>query len=679
MGLILCVRLFKLQIVEDFGPLAQGQSIHRQVIFPERGALIDRKGEMILNNKRYYNLYVTPKMVNKYMDTTRLCKILSITDSTFKETFRRAALKEPNKSRSILLFKDLSAERVASLHEMIYEFTGFELREHLVRHSPFSCGGLVIGYTGEISSGMLQKKRFEALQKGDYVGITGLENSYEEILRGNLGVKYLTKDNYNRINGSFKGGSLDTAGIKGKDLDLFLDIKLQQYAEKLMKNKLGSLVAIDPKTGGILAMVSAPNFDPNIVNSPDRSQTMTAMMNDATKPLFNRATLASYPPGSTFKPITALVALDEGVATPSTGYPCVGRYATCGGKIKCTHAGGGHAANLSNAMANSCNSYFCHMYKLAVENPRIGDKNKGFDLWRDYMHKFGFGMPTGIDLPNEKGGFIPTRQLYDKMYNGNWNACNNCMVGMGQGEVSVTPLQMANAMAIIANKGFYYTPHFVKAVGGDSAHAAIKKFLQRHEPVHIADSAFEAVHDGMERVVTNGTAKIAHIPGIRICAKTGTVENYWIINGKKTKLKNHSMFVAFAPRENPQIAIAVAVENGGYGATWAGPIASLVMEKYLTDTVPRSRKALETKMFNSNLIPKTTYVIDSLLRLQQKFKDDRAKYVGDSIKQFKSIRDSIIKARKAAQTPTQPQPKKRKSVGERLFGYIRPDDEYSLA
>jgi penicillin-binding protein 2 len=651
MGIILCARLFKLQLIEDFGPAAQGQSIQRQVIFPERGALIDRNGEMILNNRLYYNLYVTPKALPQNLDTFRICKILGVTDSNFRETYRRARNKELNSSKSILLYKDLSPERVAALQELIYEFAGFELREHAIRHSPFSCGGLVIGYTGEISASMLEKARYSSLQKGDYVGITGLENSYEEILRGNLGVKYLTKDKFNRVNGSYKNGELDTAAGKGTDLELYLDIKLQQYAEKLMANKLGSLVAIEPSTGGIISMVSAPSFDPNTLNAQDRSVKMMKMLNDATKPLFNRATLAGYPPGSTFKPFTALVALDEGVATANTGYPCGGRYSTCGGKIDCTHAGGGHAANLSNAMANSCNSYFCHMYKLAIDNPRIGDKNKAFDAWRDYMIKFGFGLPTGVDLPTEKGGFIPTRQLYDKKYNGDWNACTNAMIGMGQGEIVVTPLQIANAMCLIANKGYYYTPHFVKSIGGNPKHEKLKKYLSKHTPVHIPDTAFQSVHDGMEKVVTNGTAKVAKIPNVRVCAKTGTVENYWIINGVKTKLKNHSMFVAFAPRENPKIAVAVAVENSGYGATWAGPIASLVIEKYLTDTIPKNRKALEAKMFNSNVIPKTTYVIDSLLKLQQKFKDEQAQRKKDSIKRFNAIRDSINNIRKPKKLP----------------------------
>jgi penicillin-binding protein 2 len=672
---ILGFRLFKLQIVDDFEAQAAGQSILRQVIYPDRGALIDRKGKSILQNSFNYNLYCIPKLI-KNLDTFSLCKILDITDSTFKETIRRARLKDPNANHSILLLKDLSAERVAALNELIYDYAGFELKEHTVRYSPYECGGLVIGYTGEISQNMLNQARYESYQKGDYVGISGLEASYEEILRGQRGVKYAIRDNLNRVKGTYKNGKLDTIAIKGKDLELYLDIELQQYAEKLLANKLGSLVAIDPKTGGILAMVSSPSFDPNIVNKSNRNQLMYKLLTDPTKPLFNRAVQATYPPGSTFKPITALVALDEGVISPSFGLGCGGSYHICGGNIGCTHSGGGHAANLRNAMANSCNSYFCHLFRLAVDNPTIGNHQKGLDKWREYMLNFSYGRKTGIDLPVENTGNIPNSKYFDKVYKNNWNTCQNCMIGMGQGEVLVTPLQMANSMAIIANKGYYYEPHFVKSIGKDTAHPNLKRYLVKHEPVHIADSAFEAVHDGMEYVVIQGTGTVAKIPGVRICAKTGTVENYGplVINGKPVKNKNHSMFVAFAPRDNPKIAIAVAVENAGYGATWAGPIASLIMEKYLTDSVNKKRKALETKMYKSNVIPRNIYIVDSLQRQKDKDRELRKQFVKDSIARFKIIKDSISKVKKLqapaikSPSPKPTPPQKPKTLKDKLFG-----------
>jgi penicillin-binding protein 2 len=642
---VLIIRLFVIQVVSDYGAVAQGQSISRQVIYPARGSLLDRNGKSILQNTLNYNLFFTPKLLGKSMDTLSLCKILGITDSAFKETMRRASLREQNKNKPVVAFKDLSAERIAGLQEIIGEYPGFELREHTVRSSPYACGGLVVGYTAEINSKMIEDTKYAAYSRGDYIGMAGLESFYEDILVGQRGVKYSKRDNLNRLQGSYKNGKLDSIAKKGADLSLYMDIELQQYAEKLLSKKIGSLVAIDPKTGGILAMASAPTFDPNIVNSPDRSKIMSAMLVDAAKPLYNRAVLAQYPPGSTFKPLSALVALDEQLITPSFGYACGGRYHSCGGKIKCTHSGGGHAANLRNAMANSCNSYFCHLFRLAVDNPKYGDKNKGITKWNEYMHNFGLGQKTDVDLPNEKPGSIPDAALYNKVYNNNWNSCMNCMVGMGQGELLLTPIQMANAMCLIANKGYYYTPHFVRAIGGDSNHVKIRKYLKKHVPVHIADSSFEAVLDGMEAVVSQGTGTVAKIPGIRVCGKTGTVENYAIINGKHMKLKNHSMFVAFAPRENPRIAIAVCVENSGYGATWAGPIAALIMQKYLTDTIPRNRKALEQKMFKANIIPNIIYQIDSVQKQNQRLKEARKKFIIDSTNQFIKIRDSIFKSR----------------------------------
>jgi penicillin-binding protein 2 len=667
---ILVMRLFKLQVIDDYEAIADNQSIYRQVIYPARGALLDRKGKMILNNTIKYNLCFTPKKVDKLMDTTRLCKILGITDSTFKETYRRALLKEQNLNRSIPVFKELGEEIVAGLHEFVDNYTGLELQPHTVRNSPYSCGGLIIGYTGEVSNEMLKKERYASYAKGDYVGITGLENKYEEFLRGVRGIKHLKRDNFNRIIGSYKNGKLDTIAKKGEDLELFLDIELEQYAEKLLANKLGSLVAIDPKTGGILAMVSTPSFDPNIVNASDRSSKMGAMLLDATKPLYNRAVLAEYPPGSTFKPLTAMVALDEGVITPSFGLGCGGSYHACGSKIGCTHSGGGHAAHLGNAMANSCNSYFCHLFRLAVDNPAIGDKRKGLAKWKEYMNNFGFGKPIGVDLPNERGGYIPGPEWYDKTYNNNWNSCNNCMNGMGQGEVTATPLQMANSLCIIANKGYYYTPHFVKSIGGDAKHPAIKKYLNKHTPVHIPPEMYYAVHAGMEKVVAEGTGKIAKIPNIKVCAKTGTVENYAVVNGKRVKLVNHSMFVAFAPMEDPKIVVAVAVENSGYGATWAGPIASLIIQKYLTDTIPKNRKAVETKMFKSKVIPSYIYILDSLQKQKDRAIQARKLFVTDSIKRFNHLRDSLLKAKPTTQIK---QPIK---SFKQLFAYIPKRNEY---
>jgi penicillin-binding protein 2 len=389
-------------------------------------------------------------------------------------------------------------------------------------------------------------------------------------------------------------------------------------------------------------MVSSPSYDPNLLRGKDRSKNFGKLFLDATKPLFNRAMKGSYNPGSTQKPLTALVALDEGVISPSYGYPCGGGYYSCGKRVGCTHSGGGHAGNLRLALANSCNSYFCHIYRLSIDKKGYKDVKEGLHHFYEYMSSFGLGHPLGVDLPSEKGGTLFDSKDYDKMYNGSWNSCTNMYVGMGQGEIASTPLQMANAMCIIANRGYYYTPHFVKSVAKNPKDPILAPYLERHTVTHIPDSSFEIVGLGMMDVVDKGTGTVARLPGVEVCAKTGTVENKAIVNGQVLKLQNHSMFVAFAPRVNPKIAIAVVVENSGFGATWAGPVASLMIEKYLKDSVATKRKSLEDKMYNAHLIPKYTYVIDSARRLKDKLiwerKVERQKYLDSN----KKLRDSLL-------------------------------------
>ena len=471
--------------------------------------------------------------------------------------------------------------------------------------------------------------------------MSGLENGYEEVLRGTRGVYYYERDNYNRLKDSYKKGALDTPAVAGRALQLYLDAEIQEYVEKLMKNMVGSAVAIDPTTGGIICMVSAPSYDPNLLRGRERSKNYAVLSNDYKKPLYNRATQAAYPPGSTMKPMTALIALDVGVITPSFGMGCGGGYYSCGRRIGCTHSGGGHAANLRLAIANSCNSYFVHIMRLIEDAKKFGGVKKGLQAWHDYCYNFGFGHPTGVDIPYEKGGILPDTNTYNRMYGGSWNSCTNLFVGMGQGEISLTPIQMANAMCIIANRGYYYTPHFVKSIGGNPKDTLLAPYLKKHEVTHISDSSFAVVALGMQDVVTHGTGKVAQMPGVNICAKTGTVENKAAIDGKAVKMQNHSAFVAFAPRENPKIAVAVMVENAGYGSTWAGPIASLIIEKYLTDSISSKRKHLETKLMNANLIsPLLPKIVagekyrDSIryeMRIANKKLEERRKYVRDSM------------------------------------------------
>lgn len=640
-AVVILLRLLFLQLFEDkYKIMADDIAIYKKVVFPPRGTILDRKGKTMLYNRLAFDLTVTPNKINKNLDTTELCHALGIDKTQFNKLLQRVIIKNGYR-RPGTFIEQLSDEQTARFKENMYLFDGFELLERSIREYPNSSAGLVLGYVGEVSPGMLKRDRYSSYTQGDYVGMSGLENGYEEVLRGTRGVYFYERDNHNRLTESYKKGSMDTQAIAGRSLELYLDAEIQEYVEKLMKNMVGSAVAIDPKTGGIICMVSAPSYDPNLLRGRDRSKNYAALNNDYKKPLFNRATQAAYPPGSTLKPMTALIALDVGVITPSFGYPCGGGYYACGKRIGCTHSGGGHAANLRLALANSCNSYFVHIMRLIEDAKKFGNVKRGLEAWHDYSWNFGFGHPTGIDIPYEKGGILPDSSYYNKLYHGSWNSCTNLFVGMGQGEISLTPLQMANAMCIIANHGYYYTPHFVKSIGGNPKDTLLAPFLKKHKVTRISDSTFAIVALGMQDVVTHGTGKVAQLPNINICAKTGTVENKAAIDGVAVKMQNHSAFVAFAPRENPRIAVAVMVENAGYGATWAGPIASLIIEKYLTDSISTKRKYLETKLMNANLInpylPKIEAAQryrDSMryeMRLVNKKLEEREKYVKDSL------------------------------------------------
>jgi penicillin-binding protein 2 len=461
---------------------------------------------------------------------------------------------------------------------------------------------------------MLKKPRYASYRQGDYAGLSGLELQYEEVLRGQRGVHFLERDKFNRPRDPYKGGALDSQEVSGKPVELFIDAELQAYAEKLMVNKVGSVVAIDPKTGGILAMVSSPTYDPNLLRGRQRAKNYANLYTQPTRPLFNRATQAMYPPGSTIKPFTGLVALGVGAITPSYGLACYGSYNYCSRPIKCEHKDAGHASNFRHALAHSCNSYFSHIFRLTIDYKSFGSVKRGLQAWHDYYSNFGYGRQMGIDIPYEGKGNLPDTNTYNKVYRGVWNSCTVVFVGMGQGEILLTPLQMANGMCIIANKGYYYTPHFVKSIGKNPKDSLLTKYLEKHVVLNIPDSTFNVVQEAMQDVMESGTGAGVQIDGVTVCAKTGTAENKALVNGEVVKMQNHSMFVAFAPRENPQIAIAVAIENAGFGSTWAGPIASLLMEKYLKDSVSVKRKPMEDKMLNAHLINKYTNSIDSAIR-----------------------------------------------------------------
>jgi penicillin-binding protein 2 len=572
----------------EYDLLALDNAVNKKVVYPDRGIIFDRKGRSILENTLTYDLMVMPTQL-KGIDTAGICKILNIDIEVFKEKIIGSIIKN-GRYRPSVFESSLSIETFVKLQENIYRFEpGFFLQERPIRSYPYKAAAHILGYVGEVDSNILKRTNY-FYQMGDYMGLSGLERYYEPILMGQRGVRYQIKDNKNRIVGSYENGKYDSIAVAGRNLRTSIDIEVQVLAERLLKNKLGAIVAIEPKTGGIIAMASGPTYDPNLLTGSLRKTNFSWMLRDTARPLFNRAIKGQYPPGSTIKPAGALIALDEGVITPSYGIGCGGAYLGCRRPIKCTHNTSGHAGNLRVALANSCNSYFSHIYRLAIDNPRLDGTVNGYLKWKQYMNSFGLGVKLGIDLPSEDKGLIVDTSFYNKLYNRSWNSCTNVFLGIGQGEMQATPLQMANMMAIIANKGYYYTPHFVRSIDGQkTSDTVLNRYKQRHNVTTIPGDIYEIVQMGMQDVIESGTGRVARIEGITVAGKTGTAENYGMIYGKREKLKDHSWFVCFAPRENPKIAVAVIVENAGFGATWAGPMAGLIMEKFLKDTLSALR------------------------------------------------------------------------------------------
>jgi penicillin-binding protein 2 len=580
---------------------ARDNAVDRKTIYPDRGLIFDRKGRAILENTTTHDLMIVPTQL-KGIDTLGLCNIIGIDTIEFRQRLVTSIIKN-GRYRPSVFEASLPIEKFVKLQENIYRFEpGFYLQDRPIRSYPYKVAEHVLGYIGEVDSNILKRTKY-FYQLGDYMGLTGIERYYENILMGQRGVQYRIKDNKNRLVGSYENGTYDTSAIAGRNLRTYMDIDVQILAEKFMANKLGAIVAIEPKTGGIIAMASGPTYDPNLLTGSERRRNFSYLLSDTARPLFNRAIKGQYPPGSTIKPAQALIALDEGVITPRYGIGCNGAYYGCKRPIKCTEKWSGHAANLRLAIAHSCNSFFSNIYRLAVDNPKYRNVDEGYAKWKNYMNSFGLGVKLGLDVPSEDDGLIVDTSFYNRLYNNSWNSCTNVFLGIGQGEMQATPLQMANMMAIIANKGYYYTPHFVDSIDGrDEADSILKPFRLKHEVTHIPDSIYEIVQLGMQDVIENGTGRIARINGISIAGKTGTAENYGIIYGKREKLEDHSWFVCFAPRENPKIAIAVIVENAGFGATWAGPIARMMIEKYLNDTLSNKSKLDSARIAEKEII-----------------------------------------------------------------------------
>ncbi|MDR2886419.1 MAG: penicillin-binding protein 2 [Bacteroidales bacterium] len=581
---VLAGRLFHIQIIKDTYRLSAYNNVLRHVTqYPARGLIYDRNGQLIVSNMAAYDLMVIPSQTAKVIDTAGFCSMLEISNDVFKHQMR-AAVNYSRAAPSVFL-KQISDETYARFQEKMYLYPGFYVQPRTLRKYSKPVAAHILGYVSEVDGNTIRRNPY--YKPGDYIGKSGIEEAYESELRGQRGVKIYMVDVLSRIKGSYADGEFDTAAVQGDDIISTIDLDLQEYGETIMKNKRGSIVAIEPKTGETLALVSAPNYDPGLLVGRVRSENFARLQNDtAILPLFNRALMARYPPGSTFKPINGLIGLQEGVITEDTQFGCSHGYLFVG-----CH---GHASplGLAAAVANSCNSYFCQSFRRILENKKYASVEEAFGQWKKYLDEFGFGSSLGTDFSNELAGFIPSSEYYDRYHGRNrWKALTVISLAIGQGEIGTTPLQMANMTAAIANRGYYYTPHIVKGIGEERR--MNPKFLEKHI-IDIDSANFESIIEGMEGAlgsITGATARSAAINGIVVCGKTGTAQN--------PHGDDHSVFVAFAPKDNPQIAIAVYVENAGTGATYAAPIASLMIEKYLTGAV--ANKAREQRMLELNL------------------------------------------------------------------------------
>lgn len=567
-SLLLIVRLFYIQVVDDSYRSSADSNVLRYVTqYPARGVVYDRNGKLVVYNQAAYDIMVIPGQTSA-IDTTEFCDLTGISPDSFRE--RIAAARKYSLYAPSVFLRQISSETYARLQEKMFRFPGFYVQTRTLRSYAKPVAAHILGYVGEVDDNIIAGNPY--YKAGDYIGVSGIEKAYENELRGKKGVNIYLVDVHNRIKGSFRDGELDTVPEPGRDLVTTIDLDLQEYGELLMQNKTGSIVALDPATGEVLALVSSPAYDPSLLVGRIRTTNFSNLLNDTLNPLFNRALMASYPPGSIFKPLMGLIALQEKVIVASTLFGCSPGYLFVGCHSHPT------PLDLSEAIMHSCNSYFCQAFRRVLESNSYNSVSEAYARWQKYLNDFGFGNRLNTDFPNELPGFIPGTAYYDRYYGqGRWRALTVISLAIGQGEMGTTPLQMANMTAAIANRGYFYTPHIIRTSGADGEPAS--RFVEKHftgiDSVH-----FGPVIDGMDLVVSGGpgaTARHIGIPGIVICGKTGTAQN--------PHGDDHSVFVAFAPRDNPKIAIAVYVENAGYGSTHAAPVASLMIEKYLTGEV----------------------------------------------------------------------------------------------
>lgn len=580
--LLLAVYLFSLMKIqldnEEYKTLAEKNALYLKTTYPDRGLIYDRNGKLLVYNQPSYDITFIPRELKK-LDTLAFCNTMGITLQEFNNRIEKAKDRRLNPGYSTFTEQDfmtqLSAEEYASIQEKLHRFHGFYVKKRAIRQYNCNSAGVLLGDIGQVSQKRIDKDPY--YKRGDYIGTQGLESSYEHVLRGKKGTEVYLRNAHGRIQGSYRNGECDTIAVRGKDITLSLDIELQELGERLMENKIGSIVAIEPETGEILCMVSSPYYDPALLTGRERGKNHIALSKDSRKPLMNRAIMGAYPPGSTFKTSQALTFLEEGIVTPETAFPCHGGFPlNSNRRLKC-HAHSSPTA-LKPAIATSCNAYFCYGLQRMLTSKKYKNINEAMNIWRDYMVSMGFGYRLGVDLPGEESGMIPNAEYYSRKISKAWKAPNVISISIGQGEVTLTPLQIANLGATIANRGTYIIPHIVKEIEGEEI-----DIKYRTPKKSMADTkAYEDVVKGMRHAVTNGTCRAANIPGIEVCGKTGTAQN---------KGKDHSAFMGFAPMDKPKIAIAVYVENGGFGARFGVPIGALIMEKYLKGELSEESEA----------------------------------------------------------------------------------------
>ena len=579
-GVIAC-RLGYIQLIDtDYKDMAAGNVLRYEVQYAPRGEVVDRNGEFLVQSMECYDLMVVYREMNKAgFDTMRLCNMLNLKKERLVQKLKDARV---SPRAPVLVANFVTKEAKLRFDE--HNFEGFHTVLRNARQYPRNIGGNLLGNLGEVSENDIKRGGGE-YKRGDYIGKSGLERAYERYLRGVDGVKILERDRHGAIKGSYMDGMFDTLPIPGKRITSTIDLRLQAFAEELMEGKMGAVVAIEPTTGEILVMASSPTFDPNGMVGSQRGNNYMKMLNDPKKPMFNRAVQSRYPPGSTFKLVQGLIGLQEGVLTPANAYPCHNGYSYGSKRMGChPHAS---PLDLRNAVAQSCNAYFCYVFRNIIENRKFKDVKEGLDIWVEYVKSFGFGRKLDSDFLDEETGYVPTSERYNRVYRGSWNGHTVISLSIGQGELGCTPLQMANLAAIVANRGFYYIPHIVKSIEGQDS--LDRRFYEK-QYTKVDAKHFEPIIEGMWKganVPGAGTSYRAYLPGLDVCGKTGTAQN--------PIGRDHSTFLSFAPKDNPKIAISVYVEHGGFGATAALPIASLLEELYLTDTITRPQLVEQIK------------------------------------------------------------------------------------